>query len=317
MIQNKCVKCAKTVPWMVLLGNTTLSAFQIIVGTLAGSKGLIADGIHSGTDVLCTIMVIITVGLSEKKSDKKYPWGRGKSEFLGAVFAYTLLLYIAIVILWDAGLAIASGNIHPPHPAAVFCAIVAILANYILSSYGFCAGKKMNSPALIANANENRSDMISSIGVTIGIFLANLGITILDSLAAFFVGLMIGRMAIKLGIAALKNLIDESLPADKKALIEKVIMQYREVKGINYMHVRRVGQQAWVDMEIFIDPQRTVEEGHAITREVRAALLRRFIQIKDVTLTFTCRDNQEETKIGVIRSPKQVITRKQLNPVMQ
>jgi len=291
MVSDKCVKCGKMVPMMVVVGNATLSIFQIIVGVMTGSKGLLADGIHSGTDVLTSVMVIITVGLSERKSDEKHPWGRGKSEFLGAVFAYALLLYISIMILIDSSKAILSGHVHPPHGAAFFCAVVAILANYILSSYGLCVGKKLNSPAMIANANENRSDMIASIAVAIGILLANCGFPILDPIAALIVGLMIGRMAITLGSSALKNLIDESLPAEKKALLERVALQYKEVKGINYLHTRRVGQQAWIDMEIIIDSKRSVKEGHAIAREVRAALLRRFIQIKEVTITFTCKEN--------------------------
>ena len=313
MVPDKCVKCGRVVPVMVVVGNATLSLFQIIICIMTGSKGLLADGIHSGTDVLTSLMVIITVGLSQRKSDEKHPWGRGKAEFLGAVFAYALLLYISIMILIDSTHALFSKNLHPPHAAAFFCAVVAILANYILSSYGLCVGKKLNSPAMIANANENRSDMIASIAVSIGILLANLGFPILDPVAALIVGLMIGRMAITLGSSALKNLIDESLPADKKGLLERVALQYKEVKGINYLHTRRVGQQAWVDMEIIIDPKRSVKEGHAIAREVRAALFRRFPQIKEVTITFTCRENppvvQENFKVNKL----QMIINKGLN----
>jgi len=298
MVPDKCVKCGKIVPIMVVVGNATLSAFQIVVGMMTGSKGLLADGIHSGADVLTSVMVIVTVGLSDRKSDDKHPWGRGKAEFLGAVFAYAMLLYISIMILIDSTMAIFSGHVHPPHGAAFFCAVVAILANYILSSYGLCVGKKLNSPAMIANANENRSDMIASIAVSIGILLANCGFPILDPIAALIVGLMIGRMAITLGGSALKNLVDESLPSEKKALLERVAFQYKEVKGINYLHTRRVGQQAWIDMEIIIDPKRSVKEGHAIAREVRQALLRRFIQIKEVTITFTCKENPNQVKPG-------------------
>lgn len=290
-MQEKCIRCAKIVPWMVLLGNTTLALFQIYIGYAAKSKGLVADGIHSGTDVVTTLMVIITVALSRHRDDQKYPWGLGKSEFIGAVFAYVLLFGIACMILVDAIIVITSGVIHPPHMAAFFAALVAIVANYILSAYGFCAGKKMNSPAMIANAQENRSDMLSSIAVLFGILAANIGFPILDALAAVLVGLMIAKSAVVLGLQAFKNLIDESLPGEKEKLIEKVVLQYKEVKGVNYIHVRRVGQQAWIDMEIMIDAKRTVKEGHAIVREVRQAIMRRFIQVKEVTISFTCKEN--------------------------
>ncbi|MBF0503612.1 MAG: cation transporter [Candidatus Omnitrophica bacterium] len=296
-MQEKCVRCGKIVPWVVLLGNLTLAIFQIYVGHIAKSKGLVADGIHSGTDVVTTIMVIITVALSRHKDDKKYPWGLGKSEFLGAVFAYVLLFFISVMILVDAIVVITSGVIHPPHMAAFFAALVAIIANFILSSYGFCAGKKLNSPAMVANAQENRSDMLSSIAVLVGVFAANIGFPILDALAAIFVGLMIMRSAITLGIQAFRNLIDETLPGDREKLIEKEALKYKEVRGINYIHARRVGQQAWIDMEIIIDPKWTVKDGHAICREVRAALMRRFVQIKDVTISFTCKENLVAKKL--------------------
>ena len=296
-MQQKCVKCGKLVPWVVLLGNLTLALFQIYVGHVAKSKGLVADGIHSGTDVVTTIVVIITVALSNHKDDKRYPWGLGKSEFLGAVFAYVLLFLISVMILTDAIKVIFSGVIHPPHMAAFFAALVAIIANFILSSYGFCAGKKLNSPAMVANAQENRSDMLSSVAVLVGVFAANIGFPIVDALAAIFVGLMILRSAVTLGIQAFRNLIDETLPGNREKLIEAEAMQYKEVRGVSYIHTRRVGQKAWIDMEIIIDAKRTVKEGHAICREVRAALMRRFVQIKEVTISFTCRENL------VVKSP--------------
>ncbi|MEI6437205.1 MAG: cation diffusion facilitator family transporter [Candidatus Omnitrophota bacterium] len=290
-MQERCVKCGKIVPWIVLLGNLTLAIFQIYIGYAAKSKGLVADGFHSGTDVATTLMVIITVKLSSHRDDKKYPWGLGKSEFIGAVFAYILLFGISCMILIDAIAVIVSGEIKAPHMAAFFAALVAILANFILSSYGFCVGRKLNSPAMIANAQENRSDMLSSIAVLFGVFAANIGFPIIDALAAIFVGLMIGKSAVTLGLQSFKNLIDEALPGDKEKVIEAEVMKYRQVMGVNYVHARRVGQHAWVDLEIIIDPKRTVKEGHAIAREVRQALMRKYAQIKEVTVAFTCKEN--------------------------
>jgi cation diffusion facilitator family transporter len=270
------------------LGNTILAVFKIYIGNVSGSKGLVADGLHSGTDVLATLTVLITLGVSGRKDDKTHPWGHGKAEFLGAVVVYIVLLGIAILIFTDALKVILSGVIRPPHMIAFFGALASIVANYILSGYGFCTGKKLNSPAMIANANENRADLFSSIAVLFGILMANMGFPILDSLAAVLVGLIIARTAIVLGIQAFNSLIDESLPAEKNRLIEKTALQYKEVKGISYVNSRRVGHLAWIDMEILIDPKRTVKEGHAIAREVRQALMRRFKHIKDISISFSC-----------------------------
>jgi len=297
-MQEKCIKCGKMVPWMVLCGNSVLTLFQLYVGYVAKSKGLVADGIHSGADVVCTLMVIITVALSERKNDKAHPWGYGKAESLGALMAYMTLLAIACMILVDAFAALLSGVTHPPHWAAFFAALVAVMANFILSGYGFCAGKKLNSPALIANANENRSDMLSSIAVCVGILLATIGFHMFDALAAIMVGFMIGKSGIVLGLQALKQLMDGSLPIEKNKLIENTVLRYKEVKGANYIYTRRMGQQAWVDMEIIIDPKRTVKEGHAIAREIRQALMRRFKHIREVTISFTCKENLMHASTG-------------------
>jgi cation diffusion facilitator family transporter len=279
------------VPWVCFLGNTALTIFKIYVGHVAHSKGLVADGLHSGTDVVATLMVLVTLGVSGRKDDKTHPWGHGKAEFLGAVLVYIVLLSIAVLIFTDALKVILSGVINPPHIVAFFGALASIIANYILSGYGFCAGKKLNSPAMIANANENRADLISSIAVLFGILMANIGFPILDTLAAILVGLIIAKTAITLGMQSFKSLIDESLPGDKAKLIERTVLQYKEVKGVNYINARRVGQLAWIDMEIFIDSKKSVKEGYAITREIRQALMRRFKHIKDVSISFGCREN--------------------------
>lgn len=140
-MEEKCIKCGKMVPWVCFLGNATLTIFKIYIGNIAGSKGLVADGLHSGTDVIATLMVLVTLGVSGRKDDKTHPWGHGKVEFLGAVIVYIFLLGIAILIFTDALKVILSGIIHPPHVIALFGALVSIVANYILSGYGFCAGK--------------------------------------------------------------------------------------------------------------------------------------------------------------------------------
>lgn len=309
-MQDKCVRCAKMVPWVCFLGNGALTLFKIYIGHVSGSKGLVADGLHSGTDVMATLMVLITLGISGRKDDESHPWGHGKAEFIGAVLVYIVLLGIAGLILFDSIKVITSGVIHPPHIVAFFGAFVSIVSNYILSGYGFCAGKRMNSPAMIANANENRADLISSIAVLFGILAANIGFPAFDAYAAILVGLIIAKTAITLGIEAFKSLIDESIPRSKKKLIEDLVLSYKPVKGINYINARRVGQLAWIDMEIVIDPKWTIKQGHAIAREVRQALMRRFKHIKDVTILFTCKENltAKDKKFSGIN--------KQLNPAM-
>jgi cation diffusion facilitator family transporter len=286
-MEDKCVKCGKAIPVVCFFGHSTLAVFKTVVGALAGSKGLVADGLHSASDIIATVMVMITLRISGKKDDESHPWGHGKSEFVGAIIVYAILLGIAIVIFYDAMRAMLSGSKRPPHMVAFFAAVVAVIANFILSGYAYCAGKKLNSPGMVAIANENKADMISGIAVLIGVLAANMGLVILDSVAAIIVGLIIARTAITLGIASFKDIMDASLPTEKERLIEKVILQYKEVKGINFLHTRRVGHSVWIDMDIVIDADKTVKEAHAIVKEVRQALMRRFKHIKDASISYS------------------------------
>ncbi|UCC95281.1 MAG: cation transporter [Candidatus Omnitrophota bacterium] len=292
-MKEKCLRCGKVVPWVCFCGNITLACFKIFVGVISGSKGLVADGMHSASDVVATIMVLISLSIAAKEDDKTHPWGHGKIEFAGATIVYTILLGLSIYLFQDALREIIRGTSKPPHLVAFIAALVSIVANFILSGYGFCAGKRFNSPAMVANANENKADMFSSIAVVIGIIGANMGFFFLDAVAAILVSLIIFKTAFTLGRQAFRNLLDISLPAEKVKLLESVALQYKGVKGINFLNNRRVGQSVWVDMEILTDSTKTVREAYVISREVRLALMRRFKQIKDISISFTCRERNE------------------------
>ena len=290
-MEQKCIDCGKRVPWVIFFGNTILSTFQIFVGLISGSKGLVADGVHSGADVVAAMMMMISLAISGRKDDDTHPWGHGKIEFASALLIYTILVVLAIVLLVDAGEAIIRGHVKPPHMAAFVAGVVAVFLNYVLSSYGFCAGNQLNSPSMIANANENRSDMLSSIAVVLGILGANMGFPVLDSVAAVLVALIIFRTGVTLWLQAFRNLLDQSLPFDKIKLIKDFILQYKAVKDIGFLKTRRVGQTVWADIEIVVNPQMNVQDGYAVAREIRLALIRRFRHIKDAMVTFTCKEN--------------------------
>ncbi|MBU1924268.1 MAG: cation diffusion facilitator family transporter [Candidatus Omnitrophica bacterium] len=290
-MKAKCVKCGKFVPWVCFFGNSTLALFKLSVGFVSGSKGLIADGMHSASDVLATAMVLISLRIADRKDDHTHPWGHGKIEFAGAVMVYSVLLALSIFLFQDALRGIIEGTVKPPHLVSFVAAFVSIVANFILSGYGFCAGKQLNSPAMIANANENKADMLSSVAVVIGIVGANMGFIFLDALAAIVVALIIFKTALTLGLQALRNILDISLPSGKIELIKDIAVQYQGVKGVKFVRTRRVGQSVWIDMEIFIDAKKTVQEGYVIAREIRLALMRKFKHVKEVSVAFTCREN--------------------------
>ncbi len=286
-VNKKCLECGKKIPWVCFVGNLTLGIFKVTVGFISGSKGLIADGIHSGSDVLATLMVIISLKISSKGADRAHPWGYGNVEYIGSLFVYTILLCIGGYIFVDAIIHIFFRTPTTPHVISLFAAMVSIASNIILSSYGFCAGKRLNSPAMIANANENRADMFSSVAVVLGIVGSIAGIGFADALAAIVVAVVIIKMSGSLLIQAFSGLMDKSIDQKSIGSIKAIALRQKGVSGINYIRTRRLGGSAWVELEIFTDPSYSVTEANAICSEVRSAIFRRAMHIREVVISFT------------------------------
>ncbi len=286
-INEKCLKCGREIPWVCFFGNLTLSVFKVAVGFFSGSKGLVADGLHSGSDVLATVMVIFSLKIADKVDDSAHPWGYGKIEYIGSLFVYSILFLLGGYIFFDATMDIILKQYASPHIISIFAAMVSIASNVILSSYGFCAGKRLNSPATIANANENRADMLSSIAVVLGVTGARAGFAFADPLAAIAVALIILRMSSSLLLEALAGLMDRSI--DKKAIdrIKVIALRQKGVSGVSQIRARKLGSKAWVEIEVLIDPRYSVTRANAICSEVRTAILRRAVHIKEVTISFS------------------------------
>ncbi len=293
---EKCITCAKKVPVVCFFSNLTLAVFKLSIGYLTGSKGLFADGIHSLSDVVATTGVIVSLKISERGDDPRYPYGRGKIEFISCVFVYSVLLIVSLLILTEAIESILSGNLKAPNLISLFTAVVSVIANIILYRLGLCAGKAVNSPAIIANANENKADMLSSIAVILGIIGSNLGYTYSDPLAAVIVGLIIFKTASTLGWKAIEALIDTSLPANKLKIINEIILEVQGVEKVNYIKTREIGKHYWLDIEIKVSPKLLVREGDIISRVVKYKIMKISERVKDVIVILACQNPQNSVK---------------------
>jgi len=308
-IPEKCITCAKRVPIVCFFSNLTLAIFKMSVGHLTGSKGLFADGIHSLSDVVATTGVIVSLKIADKGDDPQYPYGRGKIEFISCIFVYSVLFFVAILILAGAISSITSGDLRVPNLISLFSAVVSVIANIILYRLGLCAGRAVNSPAIIANANENKADMLSSIAVIFGIIGSNLGYTYGDPLAAVIVGLIIMKTAVTLGWKAIQALIDTSLPAEKLKAINEIILGVKDVERVNYIKTRQIGKHYWLDVEIQVPPKLLVRQGDIISQVVKYEIMKISGRIKDVVVIQSCqkpkeKDQTEENKgfLGKIRA---------------
>lgn len=298
---EKCIKCAKSVPFVCFFSNFTLAVFKISVGWLTGSKGLFADGVHSFSDVIATSGVIVSLKISDKGEDEKYPYGRGKIEFISCIFVYSVLFIVALLILATGIKHIIVGDLKTPHILALFSAIVSVIANIMLYRMGICAGRAINSPAIVANANENKADLLSSIAVIIGIIGCHLGYRYSDAIAAILVGLIILKTATTLGWKSIEALIDTSIPEEKLKLINEIILNFIDVKKVNYIKTRQIGKHYWIDVEIQLSPELTVREGDIISQAVKSKLMNISDRVKDVIVIASCERPKVKTNKRLLR----------------
>ena len=282
------MRCAGRVPIVCFFSNLTLAIFKMSVGLLTNSKGLFADGIHSLSDVVATTGVIISLKISKKGEDASYPYGRGKIEFISCIFVYSVLLLVAFLILSNAIRDMIAGDLKTPNIISMFSAMVSVIANVILYRLGLCAGRAINSPAIIANANENKADMLSSMAVIVGILGCHLGFIYSDAIAAVVVGLIILKTATTLGWKAIGDLVDTSIPERKLKVINVRILRVKEVKRVNYIKTRRLGTKYWIDVEILLSPDISMQEGDIISAAVKSQVMNISGKIRDVAVIKSC-----------------------------
>lgn len=261
------------------VGNALLVAFKFIAGFAGHSAAMLADAVHSLSDFITDIMVLVFVRLANKPEDEDHDYGHGKYETLATALISLLLLAVGLGILWEGLTAIWAffHGVTLPRPGniALYAALASIVVKELLYQYSVYVGKKIHSQVVIANAWHHRSDALSSIGTGVGIggaILLGDKWTVLDPLAAVVVSFFILKVAYSLTLSSLGELMDKSLPADVEQQIIAIVEAQPEVGQPHNLRTRRVGNRAAVEMHVRMDGQMTVEHSHSITREIEHSL---------------------------------------------
>ena len=245
--------------------NLTLTVSQVFAGLLSGSQGLIADGIHSLTDLIADFVVLFANHHSAKDADEDHHYGHQRYETAASLFLGISLLVVALGMLWSAGHKI----VNPIAPSqisilALYVALGSLVAKELLFRYMLAVAKRVRSSMLVANAWHARSDAASSLVVSVGIVGALLGFPILDSVGALIVGLMIIRTGWSFSWDALNDLMDRAVSEEEHQHIEKIILSTEGVLGCHDLRTRKMGDMILVDVHIEVDANATVQVGHDI-----------------------------------------------------
>jgi cation diffusion facilitator family transporter len=269
---------------MSLVGNILAAAFKVSVGALTGSKGLVADGVHSIADSFASAFILLALYIAKKPQDQEHPYGHGKVEYISTLFAATILFVCASVIVVDVTKELAHGIYEAPRNAAIIATLTSLFYSYLMYRSNICAGTQLGSPAMVADAFESKADSISSSAVLIGLIGTKLGFVYADAIAAGFVSLLIYHMSIEMFLQGMHGLIDVSADSGIIDQAVKTSLAIDGVEGIRSISTRRMGQKNWIDLIIDVSENRTVLETHMIGKKVKEAIIEKVREIGGISV---------------------------------
>lgn len=271
-----------------------LGVFKILVGWVASSQSLIADGVHSLSDLATDFVVLYAAKHGSREADEDHPYGHGRIETLATAGLGVALILVAIGIAWDAvSRLFEPERLFQPGIWALVVALLSVVLKEWIYRYTMRVAKRVRSPMLEANAWHSRSDAISSIVVVIGVGGTMLGLNYLDAIAAVGVALMVAKIGWDLGWESLHELADRALEEERVAKIRTAILAVDGVRHLHLLRSRKVGHEAQVDVHVQVDPWLSVSEGHMIAIAVEEAAKASLDEVTDVTVHIDPEDDEE------------------------
>ncbi|WP_044896209.1 cation diffusion facilitator family transporter [Bacillus alveayuensis] len=262
-----------------VVGNIVLAIVKGVVGVISESKALMADAVHSASDVAGSLAVFIGLRVAKEPPDEDHPYGHGKAESIAAIIVAVLLFIVGIEI-GKSSVESFFQEAEAPKPIAIFAVVLSIIVKELMFRYKFYIGKKINSDAVIVNAYEHRSDVFSSIAALVGIVGSIVGgyvqidwLIYLDPVAGLFVSILVMKMAWRLGAESIHNTLDHVLHEEDTEILKQIVLEDEDVKRIDELHAREHGHYVIIDLKISVDPHMTVEEGHRVGKRVKNKLM--------------------------------------------
>lgn len=255
--------------------NLILTTLQVVAGIITGASSLIADGVHSLSDLISDFVVLTARHFSQKEADEDHPYGHHRYENTASLFLGLLLFLVALGMLYTAAGKIQNHEqLHTISWPAIAVASLTLLMKEGLFRYMIQIAQRARSQLLIANAWHARSDAASSLVVLIGLVGTSLGYPIFDPIAALIVGLMIGKMGLKFMWESLHDLMDRTVNEDTLVEIKHILLKSRGIRGLHDLKARKMGDLLLVDVHLEVDGKLSVEEGHQIALEARLSVMK-------------------------------------------
>ena len=277
-------KTAVRVSLVSIVGNLLLSLFKLLAGLLAHSGAMVSDAVHSASDVLSSLIVIVGVRLAGREADREHPYGHERYECVAAIVLAVILLVTGLFIGHGAIETITgrASEAEVPGLLALIAAAVSIVCKEGMFWYTRAHARRIDSGALMAEAWHHRSDALSSVGALIGIAGARMGYPVLDPVASLIICFFIAKAAFDIFRDATARMVDHSCSDETEAALKACALEQEGVLGVDLLQTRVFGSRIYVDIEIRADGGITLRASHEIAERVHAAIERRFPKVKHI-----------------------------------
>jgi cation diffusion facilitator family transporter len=268
--------------------NIVLAGIKIFFGIIGKSKALVADGFHSVSDIVGSVVVLVGVYLGNKPADEEHPYGHGKLESIaGNIIGVILVITAYSLIVENIGDYFRETVRLIPEKITLVIVLISIAVKYILYRYKYNIGMRIKNDAVLADAREHKSDVLSSVGVLIGILLSIYVNPIFDLLLSIGVGLIIGKEGLHIIFQTSNNLMDIQ---DKNLIkdVEKYVSSFGYIENAHDIRMKTSGNMIYLSLHIRLDGKMTIHEGHELSDDVKYSILNKFEDVGDVTIHMDC-----------------------------
>ena len=271
----KELKAAERGAWISILAYIVLSFAKFFIGLYANSQALRADGLNNFTDVIASLSVLIGLKLARKPKDENHRYGHWKFENIASMVTSFIMLMVGIEVLYSSFEKIVNNSFTPPNPLSAFIGIGSAIVMIFVYIYNKRLAQKVNSQALMAAAKDNLSDAYTSIGTAIAIGASYIHFYVLDTIAAFVIGVIIIKTAVEIFKESSFTLSD-GFPEEELEKYKQYILKIPGVKGVPVLRGRNYGASIFLDVVIYVDPHLSVKESHLITENIEQQLSEKF-----------------------------------------
>jgi cation diffusion facilitator family transporter len=291
--------------WVGIIGNALLSITKIVAGLISGSLAVVADGIDSASDIITSVITLLTARILIRPPNKKYPYGYDKADTI-ATKALSFIIFFAGAQLFITSVKklIAGGNTEPPSLLAIYVTVFSIIGKLFLSFYHFKIGKKTGSTMLIANGKNMQNDVLISVSVLLGlVFVFVFRIPLLDTITAMLVSIWVLRVAVKIFMQTSVELMDGTQDC---TIYNKIFEAIETVEGAHHPHrvrARNIGHKIMIAIDLEVDGELTLHEAHEIAHKVEDSIKARIDNVFDVAIHIEpIGDKKEERALGITKS---------------